>query len=330
MSILSAKRLIVALALPLALVSLHQPAWAQLESREAIALQNEIMALRQQVQNLQGDQGRGNNPTYLGRGASPPPTTGGSDIVAQLLARVDTLEEQVRQLRGRVDETDNQVQRQGADLGKRIDDLAFQVNPQGAPPAGNTSAPAQPTLSQQPSPMPLTPPSSAYGAPPSAYGAPPSAYGAPPSAYGAPPVREPGVPAPPGAPVHRTPELAIQDGYAALARRDYPAAEAAAREVLTGNRTSPRAYDAQFLLAQALNGQRQYSQAAIAYDDTYNRSRKGVHAADALLGLANSLTAINEKKAACDTLVKLRAEYPTPRPDLRDAMVVSTQRAGCR
>jgi TolA-binding protein len=309
MSILSAKRLIVALALPLALVSLHQPAWAQLESREAIALQNEIMALRQQVQNLQGDQGRGNNPTYLGRGASPPPTTGGSDIVAQLLARVDTLEEQVRQLRGRVDETDNQVQRQGADLGKRIDDLAFQVNPQGAPPPGNMSAPAQPTLSPQPSPMPLTPPSSAYGAPP---------------------VREPGVPAPPGAPVHRTPELAIQDGYAALARRDYPAAEAAAREVLTGNRTSPRAYDAQFLLAQALNGQRQYSQAAIAYDDTYNRSRKGVHAADALLGLANSLTAINEKKAACDTLTKLRAEYPTPRPDLRDAMVVSTQRAGCR
>jgi TolA-binding protein len=316
MSTLSAKRLIVALALPFALVSLHQPAWAQLESREAIALQNEIMALRQQVQNLQGDQGRGNTPTYLGRGASPPPTTGGSDIVAQLLARVDTLEEQVRQLRGRVDETDNQVQRQGADLGKRIDDLAFQVNPQGGTPPGNMSAPAQPTLSPQPSPMPLTPP--------------PSAYGAPPAAYGAPPAREPGVPAPPGAPVHRTPELAIQDGYAALARRDYAAAEAAAREVLTGNRTSPRAYDAQFLLAQALNGQRQYSQAAIAYDDTYNRSRKGVHAADALLGLANSLTAINEKKAACDTLTKLRAEYPTPRPDLRDAMVVSTQRAGCR
>jgi TolA-binding protein len=161
MSILSAKRLIVALALPFALVSLHQPAWAQLESREAIALQNEIMALRQQVQTLQ-DQGRGSNPTYLGRGAYPPPTTGGSDIVAQLLARVDALEEQVRQLRGRVDETENQVQRQGADLGKRIDDLAFQVqNPQGGTPPGNTSAPAQPTLSPQQGPLVLTPPPSA-------------------------------------------------------------------------------------------------------------------------------------------------------------------------
>ena len=90
--------------------------------------------------------------------------------------------------------------------------------------------------------------------------------------------------------------------------------------MLTGNRTSPRAYDAQFLLAQALMGQRQYSQAAIAYDDTYNRSRKGAHAPDALLGLANSLIAINEKKAACDTLAKLRTEYPSPRPDMREAI----------
>ncbi len=43
----------------------------------------------------------------------------------------------MRQLRGRIDETQNLVQRQGADLNKRIDDLAFQINPQGggaAPP----------------------------------------------------------------------------------------------------------------------------------------------------------------------------------------------------
>jgi TolA-binding protein len=115
-----------------------------------------------------------------------------------------------------------------------------------------------------------------------------------------------------------------------LARRDYPAAEQAAREVLTGARASPRAYDAQFLLAQALMGQRQYSQAAIAYDDTYNRARKGVHAPDALLGLANSLIAINEKHAACDTLAKLRSEDPTLRPDLRDAVNASAQRASCK
>ena len=60
----------------------------------------------------------------------PPQQNGGSDLLAQLLTRVDALEEQVRQLRGRIDETQNQLQQQNADLGKRIDDLAFQINPQ--------------------------------------------------------------------------------------------------------------------------------------------------------------------------------------------------------
>ena len=100
--------------------------------------------------------------------------------------------------------------------------------------------------------------------------------------------------------------------------------------MLTGNRTSPRAYDAQFLLAQALTG----AAAIFAGGDRLRRHLQsgdaaGTHAPDALLGLANSLIAINEKKAACDTLVKLRAEYPAPRPDMREARSrASPQRGG--
>ena len=311
MSIPSANRLFLAVAL---LLFPTIPAWSQVESREGIALQNQILELQRQVQGLQSQVGRGGSPSYLGGGyPTPPPTGSSSDLLTQLLSRVSALEDQVRQLRGRVDELQNQVDRQSADLGKRIDDLAFQVqSPGGAPPPGAGGLapgqqfqpqpqPVQPTLSPPPGPLSL-----------------------------APPPQPPLQPQAPPAPVRRTPELAIQDGNAALARRDYMAAEQAAREVLTNNRTSPRAYDAQFLLAQALMGQRQYSQAAIAYDDTYNRSRRGVHAQDALLGLANSLIAINEKKAACDTLGKLRAENPTPRPDLREAIAGTAQRGGCR
>ena len=122
--------------------------------------------------------------------------------------------------------------------------------------------------------------------------------------------------------------MMMQDGYAALTRRDYPYAEAAARSVLS-NRTSPRAYDARLLLAQALSGERQYAQAAIAYDDAYNSSRKGSHAQDALLGLANSLSAINEKKAACDTLTRLRSDFPQPRADVAAGAAATSQKAGC-
>ncbi len=274
------------------------PAHAQIDSREGIALQNEIYQLRQELKTLQDQTARGGGSRPLTY--SPPPSYGGSDIVAQLLTRVDALEDQVRQLRGQNDELQNQLQRQGADLSKRIDDMAFQINPpSGVSPGGEGRPP--PPAAYAPSPQP-------------------PGQGRAAAVPLAPPAGRPSGP--------RTPELALQEGNAALARHDYQLAEAAAREVLA-NRTSPRAYDAQLLLGQALLGERQHAQAAIAFDDAYNRAHKGSHAQDALVGLASSLAAINEKKAACDTLTRLHNEFPQPRPDIRDSAAAVAQKAGC-
>ncbi len=277
------------LAVMLALGAPSPGALAQVDSREGIALQNQMYQLRQEMQVLRDQIGHGSGAPATGRGDYTAPSGSGNDMLAQLLTRVDALEDQVRGLRGRVDELQNQLQRRSADLGKRIDDLAFQMNSQAGQPTATT--PAQPSAT-----LPTTPPPALQ---------------------------------PPVQPKVRTPELALQEGNAALARRDYPAAEQAAREVVAV-KGSPRAYEGQMLLAQALFGQRRYSNAAIAYDDVYNRARKGSHAQDALLGLANSLTAINEKKAACGTLDKLHAEFPQPRPDLREGIAAAAQRAGCR
>ena len=218
-------RFVVALFVVAAFLLTVPDGYAQVDSREGIALQNQIYQLRQELQIAAGPGrpwrriGRPGRPPML----PPPQQSGGSDLLAQLLTRVDALEEQVRQLRGRIDETQNQVQRQNDDLGKRIDDLAFQVNPRN----GAASHIRRRHQARQ------------------------GPAGAAPLFRRRRLIR----PAPSGP---RTPELALQDGNAALARRDYPAAEAAAREVLA-NRTSPRAYDAQLLLAQSLSGQRQYA-----------------------------------------------------------------------
>jgi TolA-binding protein len=289
------------------------PARAQVDSREGIALQNQIYQLRQELKTFE-DQisrtGASRSPSY----SPPPPQYGSSsDIVTQLLTRVDALEDQVRQLRGQNDETQNQLRRLSADLTKRVDDLAFQVNPQGGAAQASPPAAGFPSTNYQPSGA-----LAAAGKPPA---------GPPPSQGPTPPLVTPPAPARPSGP--RTPEVALQDGNAALTRRDYQSAEAAAREVLA-NRTSPRAYDAQLLLAQALSGERQYAQAAIAFDDAYNRSHKGSHAQDALVGLASSLAAINEKKAACDTLSRLRTEFPQSRPDIRDSAAATAEKAACR
>jgi TolA-binding protein len=277
------------------------PLHAQVDSREGIALQNEIYQLRQELKSVEDQIARGGpgSRTQIYSPPPPPPQGVANDLLAQLLTRVDALEEQVRQLRGRIDETQNQLQRQNDDLGKRIDDLAFQISsrgPQpGAPPSRPPSAPPPAYPSEGPAPTLLVPPPAPRPTPP---------------------------------PGPRTPEMALQEGNVALGRHEYPAAEAAAREVL-GNRTSPRAYDAQFLLAQALAGERQFPQAAVAYDDLYNRARTGSHAQDARLGLAVSLTAINEKKAACDVLTRMEGEFPHLRPDISAAIAATTQKAGC-
>ena len=90
--------------------------------------------------------------------SAAPVQAGGGELVAQLLARVDALEEQVRQLRGRIDETQNRVQRQGDDLSKRIDDLAFQINPQGARQGGGSGTLLPPSVGQGPALAPVPPP----------------------------------------------------------------------------------------------------------------------------------------------------------------------------
>lgn len=150
--------LITAVVLLLASACVAQNASAQVESWEGIALQNQILELRAQIQALQNQIGRGGGSSYGGGYPPPPASAGANDLVAQLLSRVSTLEDQVRQLRGQVDQTQNQVQRQGADLGKRIDDLSFQAqNPPGGLPPATGAVPPRPMSPQPPSlqPAPL-------------------------------------------------------------------------------------------------------------------------------------------------------------------------------
>ncbi|HEY2133697.1 MAG TPA: hypothetical protein VGH36_12110 [Acetobacteraceae bacterium] len=297
------------------------PARAQLDTRDGIALQNQILELRRDLQNLRSQMGASGGSALGARQPSyAPPPGGGNDMVASLLDRVSRLEDEMRDINGRLDEMNNRLQQQHDDLAKQIGDLSFRLDSAGVP-GGASVAPggAAPALGGSPR---LAAPSAQPGYPLS-MSPPPGQLGTIP----APPPAPPPV-APPPAPVRRTPELAMQQGNAALARRDYAAAEAAAREVLAGPR-GPRAIDAQFLLAQALNGKRDYANAAVAYDDAYSRSRTGPRAQDSLLGVANSLTSLGDKRAACASLDKLKAEFPNSRQDLREPIASARERAGC-
>jgi TolA-binding protein len=121
----------------------------------------------------------------------------------------------------------------------------------------------------------------------------------------------------------------MQQGTIALHQGHYQESEGIAREILAKHRTSPRAYDAQFLLAQSLQGQQRYQEAALAFDDSYNMNHKGHRAPSSLLGLAVTLGAINQKAAACDTLRTLHAQFPSPPAYLVQPIAAAHHRLGC-
>jgi len=121
-------------------------AFAQMTSREAIDLQNQLDALRQQVGQMQSAP-QPNGDAMAPPSAAPMPGGSGGDMTAQLLERVATLEQQVRDMHGQIDELTNQLQTQTATLNKQIGDMNFAMQNGGkAPPADTGSnAPAAPT-----------------------------------------------------------------------------------------------------------------------------------------------------------------------------------------
>ncbi len=283
------------------LVAAAAPAYAQMDSREGIALQNQILELRHELQDMQRS-GGGYEPPRPAQQSSG--GAGSGELAAALLDRVSRLEDQTRSLRGQVDQLQYQLTAQQRDLSKQIGDLAFRQQ---------TASSASPSTYAPGSPF----------VPPATLG---TEAPAPPAPVSPLPQGALAVPPPPP---RRTPELAISEASAALARHDYPAAEAAAREVLArGN--SPRAVDAQYILAQSEAALHNSQQAAVDYYDAYNRAPKAARASEALLGVANALLVLNDKKSACQALAKLRAEFPSPRAEIREEATTARRNAGCR
>ncbi|WP_158295657.1 tol-pal system YbgF family protein [Crenalkalicoccus roseus] len=271
-----------------ALLWLPPPAAAQMDSREAIALQNQILQLRQELELLR----RGAAPVAPPIAAPPvaaPPRAPQGELVGALLDRVAALEEEVRRMRGRVEELEFRNRQLAQSVEKLQGDMDFrlqQLEGQGA-------------ARQQAAPAPAA--------------APPRPAAPPPAAAAAP----------------RPPERAIAEGQAALGRRDYAAAEAAAREALA-QRNGVRAVDANILLGDALTGRRDFAGAALAYNEAYTRNRTGPRAPEALLGLANAFVGLNNRREACDTLDDLRSNFPNLRPPLSERAAELRRRAGCR
>ncbi|NHO19920.1 tetratricopeptide repeat protein [Acetobacter oeni] len=260
-------------------------AHAQVSSREGIALQDQIMELKQQLSQVQsagGSTGNGSLPAPVAAGSG---SGSGNDLTAQLLDRVNNLEEQNREMHGQIDELTNQLKEQSASLSKQMGDMQFAMQSG----KGGASAPVSSAAKET-----IAPPRAETASSASA----------------------------------ETPEGYLKAGNTALLRKDYVGAQQNASSALEHGKGTIKV-DAQFLLGQSLAGQKQYGQAATAYYDAYKQSPKSPRAPEALLGVSASLLAMDKKKAACQALDKLDAEFPSPPARVSKAAAVYSKRGGC-
>jgi TolA-binding protein len=291
------------LALGVALV-VAQPAAAQIDSREGIALQNQIQELRRDIQALQRGGGGG------GSAIAPPVASGGGgagqqELLTRLLERVSAIETDLRLLRGRSDETQHTLRQLQAAVEKNAADTDYRLQQLEQ---GGGRAPAQP---QRPAQQ-----GGQQGSPPAQ-----------------PQQQQAGLPRPPAAPpappAQRSQQQMLADAQGALRRQDWAAAEREANLFLSAYPRDNRLGEAHLIRGESFYGRRDYAQAALAFDDAQRRL-SGNAQQDAQLRLGQSLAALNERASACEVFARLASQHATSlKPDVREALGREQQRLRC-
>ncbi|MBW8271499.1 YbgF trimerization domain-containing protein, partial [Caldovatus aquaticus] len=136
---------LVVAAVAAAAAPLARPALAQIESREGIALQNQILQLRAELEQLRRSGSALTAPSLpppAARGAGPALPQGQVELLNQLLDRVGQLEEEVRRLRGRLEEAEFRGRQLAAEVEKLRGDVDFRLQQLEAGGRGGAARPA--------------------------------------------------------------------------------------------------------------------------------------------------------------------------------------------
>jgi tol-pal system protein YbgF len=216
-----------------------------------------------------------------------------ASTVSRIESRLDDLENNMRQLTGRIEEATHQNQQTQKQLEKYMADaeLRFQTLEQFktqmtpvTPPPGAQTLPANPTSQTTIPPQPIVPGK-------------PAATTAPVT---------PPAPTPPVGTAQENYDAAL----ALLHQTDYAGAEAKFKDFLKAFPQDTLAGNAQYWLAETYYVRGSYNDSAVEFLKSYQSYPKSNKAPDSLLKLGLSLSQLNNKAEACTTLKKLDKEYP--------------------
>jgi len=297
-------------------------------------------ATQERLDRLERDLNMLQRQVYRGTPATMPAPGGGAGATtaADIEIRMERLEQQMRDLTGKVEEIGNgldqlrqRVEQINSDFGVRFD----QMSGGAAPPPGRPSAagsPATPNTrfaGEPPAPGGLMPPGTAVPAPSNGGGglnpifntlSPP---GAGPSR---PPAADAGRAEPPsGGSINEQ----FNHAFGLVKQADYANAEVALRAFIEAHPNEPLAGNAQYWLGQTYFARGKFLDAASTFAEGYKRFPKGSKASEDLLYLGLSLAKADQKKNACLALEQLGQAFPNPAPAVRERAAAERRRLGC-
>ncbi len=344
-------------------------AWAQSDTQMLLErinrLENDLRSVQRQVY-------RGSPPPAAGGGGAQSLTEsdgGGGSIANRLNARIDDLENQIRQLTGRFEEVEYNSSQTQRRMDKLVEDVDFRLTQleragQPQPPAGGPTGSVEQVKPAPINPQPSQPTTAqnqqqpARGSTSSTPGRAPSREGVlgtlPTDAQGRPlPVtpnqqsgQQPGGQAqnqqnqqvaratPPASGKGKLPQGTPQErynyAYKLLVQSDYADAEAAFREFVATHPQDALAGNAQYWLGETYYVRQQYEPAAQAFLQGYQTYSKNAKAPDSLLKLGMSLAALKKNPEACAALGQLAKEFPNAPPHVKDAATRERGKIGCK
>jgi len=271
--------------------------------------------------------------------------------------RIVGLEEQIRQLNGRVEEMNFQILQMQEQMRKMQEDVDFRLQEleqkrtdaggKSPRPASETKAAEAPPVAQ-PAPRQndvaaATPrePAPGPGAPEKPLGS--IVFDGEGNVKGGslqlPPPSQPGEAVDDGEPDSETvvaslpstsdPQELYRNSYEFILSGDYGTAEAGFREYIDRFPGETQSADAHYWLGEALLGQQRYRDAAevfVAANQEYPNARKSP---DMLLKLGVSMAALNQRDVACATFGKIGQRYPKISPSLKERVKQEQALAGC-
>lgn len=316
----SARRLALA-AMLVCGVSAGSSSWAQ--AQDMRTLNERIDRLQRDIDVLQRQLARGGAPAAPAASGAPAGGSLASDFIGRTEDRFSSIESQLRDLTGNVEQLTHLSAQLKERLDKLVNDIDFRLSALERGAAGASGAPA--TAAPPPA---AQPPAAGPGAPVVAPGQQRLVLQPGPGAQAA--AVAPSVQLPQG-----SPEAQYEFAFGKLmqAQREQgelASAEEAWKAFLAANPTHRLAGNAQYWLGETYYARRDYQSAATTFAEGVAKYPRSDKAPDNMLKLGMSLGQLKRNNEACGTLVELDKRYPNATPQVKQAGQRERQRLNCK